>query len=204
MMTDVIIVRKDEQNTSEWSGGVTTQLGIWPRGAEYKTRNFGWRVSTARVELAESTFTALPGVHRWLMMLEGNIHLVHEGIRELDMKPFEPVAEFDGGWTTRSAGRCRDFNLMTKDGYTGGLGFVPKAASDVEVFGDSEAESWETFYCVAPRLELSFEGKSIVLMQGDFLLLHAEAERKAASLQIIGSYEEIPAARAFIRRTEAK
>ena len=202
-MTDITILHKSEQNTSAWSGGVTKQLGIWPQGADYKTRNFGWRISTALVELDESVFTALPGVSRWLMMLDGQIHLVHEGIRELDMKPFDPVASFDGGWTTRSSGRCRDFNLMTKAGCTGGLGYVPLGAASFKVFEGCGGEAWETFYCLVPKLELVFEGKNISLVQSDFLSLHADGKRAAADLQVVGEYETIPAARAFVRRTEA-
>ena len=201
-MTDITNLHKSEQNTSAWSGGVTTQLGIWPAGADYGTRNFGWRISTAIVELDESTFTALPGVSRWLMMLEGQIHLIHEGIRELDMKPFDPVAAFDGGWTTKSTGRCRDFNLMTKAGYTGGLGFVPKDSSAVRLFDNCKCEAWETFYCTAEAFEVDFKGRPLQLEQGDFLSLHTDGQDAAAELLIDGSCDRIAAARAFVRRTE--
>ena len=73
------IIRKGELPVSRWSGGTTTQLAIWPEGAVYAERNFVWRVSSARVETQESEFTSLPGVARCLMVLDGTLHLEHEG-----------------------------------------------------------------------------------------------------------------------------
>lgn len=49
-----------EFNISRWSGGTTTELFIWPHGASYAERRFGIRISTATVDIAQSTFTKLP------------------------------------------------------------------------------------------------------------------------------------------------
>jgi environmental stress-induced protein Ves len=56
---------------NNWSGGITTQLAIYPKDANYKKQNFQFRISTATVEIEESVFTKLPGVSRKLMILNG-------------------------------------------------------------------------------------------------------------------------------------
>lgn len=120
MKTDIRIIRKEEQNTGTWAGGTTTQLAIWPPEADYKLRNFEWRMSSARVDLEESPFTSLPGIHRLIMILEGKVHLIHEGHHETTLDAFDQDS-FEGSWNTLSRGRCVDFNLMTAAGCCGRL-----------------------------------------------------------------------------------
>ena len=73
------IVKKDKANysTSAWSGGATTEIQIMPEGSRYADREFLWRLSSATVEVEESTFTALPDYDRLIMMLEGEMDLCH-------------------------------------------------------------------------------------------------------------------------------
>ena len=89
METDIRIIRKKEHHTDVWAGGTTTQLAIWPPDADYKLRNFKWRMSSARVDSEESTFTVLPGIHRLIMILEGHVRLIHEGHHEITLDAFE-------------------------------------------------------------------------------------------------------------------
>ena len=98
--------------TSTWSGGSSTQLYIFPTNASYAERDFELRISTAKVEVRESTFTALPSVHRKLMILEGEISITHEGQYSKHLKPFD-VDTFSGDWKTTAMGTCTDFNVMT-------------------------------------------------------------------------------------------
>jgi len=98
--------------TTKWSGGSSTQLYIFPANASFTERNFELRISTAKVEVEESTFTALPGIHRKLMILEGEISINHEGQYRKHLKPFN-VNNFSGDWKTTSIGTCTDFNVMT-------------------------------------------------------------------------------------------
>ena len=105
--------------TTRWSGGATTELLIRPRGAVYGQRDFLFRVSSATVELDESTFTPLPDYDRLIATLEGEIDLIHDGGDSIHLRPYE-VHAFDGGSATRSYGRCRDFNLMLRKGQAAG------------------------------------------------------------------------------------
>ncbi len=98
--------------TNKWSGGNSTQLYIFPASASYAERNFDLRISTAKVEVKESTFTSLPGIHRKLMILDGAINITHEGQYSKHLKPFD-VDTFSGDWKTTAKGTCTDFNVMT-------------------------------------------------------------------------------------------
>lgn len=113
-----MIIRKDELRPAAWSGGETTQLAIYPAGASYADRNFLWRVSTATVDVEKSEFTPLPEVSRILMILEGEMRLVHDSSQTIALRRFEQDS-FSGGTHTISIGRARDFNLMIKEGCTG-------------------------------------------------------------------------------------
>jgi environmental stress-induced protein Ves len=170
----VNILRANQQQTSNWSGGTTTQLAIYPENTEYKDRNFEWRVSTARIDLEESTFTSLPGVHRLLMILEGQIGLTHEGIRSRSLKPFEQD-EFDGGWITKSFGKCIDFNLMLV-GCSGKLDTVN--SHNLNLFEQEiNSVAWEAFYCLSTTISVTINIQDEVftskLGKGDFLLIKA-------------------------------
>ena len=172
------IIRKGELPVSRWSGGTTTQLAIWPEGAVYAERNFVWRVSSARVETQEAEFTSLPGVARCLMVLDGTLHLEHEGRYETELVQFAQD-NFSGSWTTRSRGRVTDFNLMT----TAGEGRVQLlelgASSRREVELMPVVEAWrvvsEVFYLLADGILLVLpDGTEHRVSAGDVLVVHRE------------------------------
>ncbi len=121
-----------DYKTTEWSGGTTTQIAIFPPEALYAKRDFLWRVSSASVELEESEFTALPDYERLISILEGELVLSHNGGPELGLAPFQ-VHRFSGADATRSRGRCTDFNLMLRRGRVRGrldaLGLEEDAAA---------------------------------------------------------------------------
>ena len=104
---------KTNFTVNDWAGGTTTELFIHPEGAEYSEMNFHYRLSTATVEVEESTFTPLPGVDRTLVVLYGQMDLKHEGHHEVSLSPFQQD-QFKGEWKTTSKGKCVDFNLMCR------------------------------------------------------------------------------------------
>lgn len=134
----VTVLKEQEYQTTDWSGGKTTQIYIYPADADYAARKFMARISSATVELPESHFTKLEGVERWLTILDGEMKLTHTGIRELDMKPYE-VDQFMGDWDTMSVGKVRDFNLMLKDGAKGKMECA-QAAPQEKITLSPEAE----------------------------------------------------------------
>lgn len=119
------IIRKSDIKTSNWSGGTTSELFIFPTTSNYTDLNFGFRLSRATIEVEESVFTPLPNVKRQLMLLDGELELIHEGHHTKKLKPLQ-FDTFSGDWHTKSIGKATDFNLMTI-GNTEGTYSVMKA-----------------------------------------------------------------------------
>lgn len=101
--------------TTNWSGGTTTQLFIYPPMSEYSKRDFLLRISSATVDLEKSDFTVLPNIKRFIAPLTCDLKISHDEKYFTKLKPFEIYA-FDGGAKTVSIGKARDFNVMIKDG----------------------------------------------------------------------------------------
>lgn len=161
-----------EHSVSTWSGGKTTQVWIYPAKSTYQERNFEIRLSSATVEAEESDFTALPGYHRKLMILEGEITIIHEHHYRKNLKILESDS-FSGSWKTRSLGRCVDFNVMTSDKYV----------SEIEGFNLDSGENkrlpfsndclYQFIYLHFGKAKLCFaDGKEIILDKGDLIKFH--------------------------------
>lgn len=182
MKTSFTITRRNELSTAKWSGGTTTQLAIWPEGADYATRNFVWRVSTARVEAEESEFTSLPGISRILMVLDGELLLRHEGRGETRLDRFGQDS-FMGDWKTSSRGRVTDFNLMISDGAGAveALEITPGGECRITRPNVVDGENtWlyrsEIFYSLSDGMEMLFPGgETRTLDNGDVALIHSPA-----------------------------
>lgn len=173
------IIRSAELNTMRWAGGSTTQLCIYPPGAEYASRDFLFRISTATVEKEESDFTALPGFSRHLMVLAGEITIRHKGHYEKRLKRFEQD-EFDGGWETSAKGQVTDFNLMLASGVSGSLHHLA-LAEDKEWSPDFNALAFIYIYEGRVRLSgeesgLVHEKDTIVIKSGARVRMHAERD----------------------------
>lgn len=156
--------------TSTWSGGTTTQLGIAPQGAVYADRDFLWRVSSATVDLEVSDFTALPDYDRLIATVEGSIDVTHNGGAVIPLAPYH-VHAFDGGWETRSVGRCRDFNLMARKGRCAGQMTALEAPGSVSVQEDakSAAHTDAILYCGHGTAQVILDGETVTLAQGEAL-----------------------------------
>lgn len=114
------IIRKENQNTSNWSGGTTTELYIYPEGTIYTERNFEYRISSAIVAVDKSKFTNLEAYSRKIMTLEGCMNLHHENHYDIELNKFD-TDSFHGSWNTESEGKVIDFNLMTSKNYDGNI-----------------------------------------------------------------------------------
>src|SRR5690349_16660164 len=110
----------DSRTTINWASGTSTEIFIYPSDGSFADRNFLFRISTATVEAEESTFTFFEGITRHLMILKGNLELIHEGRYTKHLSPYDQDT-FSGEWSTRSKGKVTDFNLMLKEGATGSL-----------------------------------------------------------------------------------
>lgn len=175
MKNGIRLIQKHEHKTSQWSGGTTTQLMIYPEDAQYSERNFLWRISSAKVEIEESTFTYLPGIQRIIMIINGCMTLEHEGHHSVTLAPFQQDT-FMGDWTTTSVGKVTDFNLMMAEGCEGRLeSIVLKENEEAQIsLGEGTKKNHrmtEVFYLVEGTVAVEVQGKKLQLQEEDLFAL---------------------------------
>jgi len=191
------VIRKKQHRTSEWSGGRTTELYIYPKDSLYCNRNFRWRLSSAKVEAEQSTFTSLPEINRLIMVIGGELLLKHEGHHSIMIKPFEQDS-FSGEWTTTSFGKVTDFNLMMAQGCKGKLEVISinrGESKDIWLFNNLQAEefskSTEAFYMVKGNVEIITDTKEkINLGDGDLGLVNTIDKEDKLVIKLCNSQSE--------------
>ena len=107
---NVQIIDPGTRRTSVWSGGRTEEWFLYPEDGSYAERRFLFRISSATVDLAESHFTPLPGVTRYLLPLCEGFYLRINGVWQF--LPSYRVLRFSGDDDVLCRGRGRDLNLM--------------------------------------------------------------------------------------------
>ena len=178
-MTNVTLLRVNDFQVSDWSGGKTKQLYLSPPTGHYGKRDFDYRLSTATVELAESQFSDLSGFHRILMSLDHTLHL-HNASRQEEtvLAPFTPYV-FEGSDSITSRGTCTDFNLIYSDHYQGQM----LAISDREELSQDEAIQF--IYALSDLRVTGTDLPSLDLETGQLLIVEKEAQE--TELQIMFS-----------------
>jgi len=107
-----IQVKKNTEITcNRWAAGTTSELYIWPSHANFIARDFDFRISTATVEQAETTFTKFEGYSRELLILAGELKIHHENLYSKTLQVFD-VDSFEGDWNTKAEGMVSDFNII--------------------------------------------------------------------------------------------
>mgnify|MGYP000918045802 CR=1 FL=1 len=177
MTCKVDVLKNNQFQTSEWSGGTTTQIAIYPEDAVYNERNFIWRISSAKVEVEESTFTHLPGINRIIMVLEGELELIHEGHHRCKLQAFEQD-RFNGSWNTKSYGKVVDFNLMMNENAIGNLEniFIEKNQGKKFVLSGIEkpySKNTHLIYCASGdiRVHIPDDENTLSLYEGEAIIL---------------------------------
>lgn len=173
MQTTVIL--KSQQKETEWSGGTTTQLFIYPEDANYLQRNFLFRISSAKVKVKESIFTKLPGVSRIIMILEGELKIVHEGKYAKVLKKFDTDV-FHGDWNTKGFGVCTDFNLMTTGNCKGNLQSIILNSNQIFTKTIFDKQNFIGYYLLNGKVEVSVSEGKYILHPNDFILLMKESK----------------------------
>ena len=161
------LIKGSERKVSLWAGGSSSQICIWPQDAQYADRNFLYRISTAMADTDEwSAYTALPGVCRHLLMLNGSAQVKHEGHYDLLMQPYEDIDVFDGGWESSAKGKVCDFNLMCREHCEGKM-YVLSTDSEIPV----ENTAHRLIFCAEGEADVVFHDETIHLCKEDALLL---------------------------------
>lgn len=164
---------RNEFLTTNWSGGKTEEIFIYPEGANYAARDFSLRISTATVEQETSEFTKLPGVQRIITPLSGDIHLFEkktDGTKKplVSLKPYE-LYSFCGDLSIVSVGQCRDFNVMTKGNGKAEL-FVIRAGTTREL-KTPDAKSFVFIFGFNASGDLLINNQKIPLHEFEFIRL---------------------------------
>jgi len=165
----MIIIHKKDIKTSDWSGGTTSELFIYPVNADYKKLDFAFRLSRATIEVDESTFTPLPKVKRKLMLLEGELELIHEGEHTKKLKALQ-FDTFSGDWNTKSIGKATDLNLMTLGDVDGNYSVIK--AKKKQFHSYKITDRFTIFYIAEGSL--SFD--ETILTKGDLLMFNQAEE----------------------------
>jgi environmental stress-induced protein Ves len=171
--------KASDLTTNNWSGGTTTQLAIYPKDADYKKRNFLFRISTATVEAEESVFTKLPLVSRKLMILDSEIKIEHKNNHTKTIKKFEQD-EFSGDWYTKSYGKATDFNLMTIGDVKGEIEAITHNDSK-KIIIEKNIDCY-AFYIYSGSNKLLLDNKSVEVNKGDLFMLFPEQAESTIEL----------------------
>lgn len=175
MKTSIKKLTEEGFKTSTWSGGKTTQLFIYPENSNYNKRNFKVRISSATVELEESNFTKLVGVHRFITPLDSNLKLTHDGETFRDLEPFE-IYEFDGSLMTTSFGKVKDFNLMLANGAKGGLrSFHVSENEEIEI---PTINGLNILFSYNFIFRVRFDGEEITLSPNEVLVIKSDTAKQ--------------------------
>ena len=171
-------IRAADMKTSDWSGGRTTEIFIHPEGASAAARDFEIRVSTATVDLDETAFSDYSGYIRRIMPIEGCFDLTFDGQDRLPLERFDATT-FDGGRCVRSVGRCRDFNLIHRPRWLGGL----RTIGGNDAF-DCPAPGFSGVYALSEQLEVALERTgektiAVTLARGDCLIVSCGEDETA-------------------------
>lgn len=164
---NIEITKLENQVTSAWSGGSTTQLFIHPSNSEYKKLNFLFRISTATVEVEKSEFTLLPNISRKIMILDGDINIEHKNHYKKHLNKFD-IDEFEGDWQTTSVGKCVDFNVMISENILSELDSVILNTNKTTQIPTNLSIKYVFIYVYSGSLELNTTQK---LNKGDFVKL---------------------------------
>jgi environmental stress-induced protein Ves len=171
-------ITADSFQTTNWSGGTTTELYIYPEATTYQERNFLFRLSKATIEQEETTFTPLAGVKRSLMVLEGALTLIHEGQAPKELDKFD-IENFTGDWNTRSVGKATDLNLMCREDAVGLL--KKRVLRKIRLRSFWQENSLQPYravlyYMHEGKAEIASEKQTYLLKQGEILVILPEAE----------------------------
>ena len=165
------IIKAEDTRTSLWSGGKTTELYIYPKDSEYIKRNFDIRISSAQVNLAESTFTQLPGVQRKLMILDGSLEIIHKNRYQKTLNKFDSD-NFSGDWNTTSKGLVTDFNVMTTQNYNSNLNAIELKTNEILSQQVDNKFFLHIIYLLKGELLINTHNSKQIINKGDLIVFN--------------------------------
>ncbi len=164
------LLKSNDYIKSEWSGGTTTQMAIYPENEVYADRNFLWRLSSATIDLDESDFTKLSDYNRYIATLDNKIMLEQNG-EKFELKPLQ-LHYFDGGVDTKSFGKCKDFNLMLRKNKCSAE--VKLLESGTNYTLNANKGMITVLFCINGTCEICIEDENYILDKYDTFIINDE------------------------------
>ena len=181
-MMKIDIITNEETVVSTWSGGSTKQFYIFPKDATLQERNFDFRISSAIVEVEESEFTSFFGYDRYLIVLNGELEIVHANKYSKILKQYE-VDSFLGDWKTTSKGKITDFNLIVKRGFKGELKYL-NLKTDVSILKEfSNHPERIGFFVISGELNVKINNSEYNIQKGELLMIENRGEKDSFNLE---------------------
>lgn len=164
----------DDYSLSDWGGGETCQMYIYPEHCNYADRDFIFRISSATIRESPSAFTVLENYDRILVSLEHTIELAFQDTSFL-LKPFVPLS-FSGADFVSSTGTTTDFNVMMRKGTEARLTILHNESQYTADLNPDCIQLWFVAKAVHPvtigELELA-EKDSAVLRHTESVTMHS-------------------------------
>ena len=183
------IIRRDRAKKTTWSGGTVSELYIYPENANFRNRDFIFRVSTATVDVEKSDFTFFEDHSRIIMTLDNELLLTHNDEEKVALNKYQPHV-FDGGDKTTSSGKVNDHNFIMKQGVCQGDVLGMSIAKGSVIYprkgNDPCDEKFEIVYCARGRLTFKLDDTKHHIDQGDTLVI----DHKTVGKDYIFSNEE--------------
>ncbi|WP_202703284.1 HutD family protein [Flavobacterium sp. UGB4466] len=107
------LLPKENCKPAVWSGGLTYEYMIYPKTANYADRDFAFRISSATIEQEPSVFTQFKGYHRYLVMLDNDLHIEINKQKKI-YEQYE-IMEFNSNDAVTSFTKGIDFNWMVSE-----------------------------------------------------------------------------------------
>lgn len=181
------VYTNESYKESNWSGGTTREMAIYPENAKYLDRDFIWRLSSADSDREESSFTKLPDYDRILMVLEGSVVLAHGEERTVKLEPLEQDS-FDGAIKTKCFGNLKkDYNLIMRKGCRGTMEVLHVDSNSQKLSFDENISQGECIsvgiYCIEGYIVASSCGEQIMVKADEQLVCNfGEGEKPSLSL----------------------
>lgn len=160
------VLRPSDYVQSEWSGGTTSQIFIYPDGASLAERDFYFRISSAGIETEKSDFSKFDGYHRFFTPLNSGVEISSDGNAPEKINPLE-LLHFDGASETSALGKCIDFNLIYKKGLKANLTVATYAKMELISYSPFPSSDFLLIYCWSGGFEINEQA----IQPGDTFLI---------------------------------
>lgn len=175
-MQTYTLVQSITMPVSQWAGGATRQLAIFPATATVAAQDFQWRFSSATV-LQDGPFTRYPKHQRLLALRQGAGFVVEVDAQQQRVSSTQQVLRFAGNANSQARlldAAVVDINLMFDDSLQAQLWSQPCFTHFIPLEQPIPAAATLLIYAdhVPLQIRLSLQHPPILLAQGDLLQLH--------------------------------